>query len=158
MKTIILGLGNLLLSDEGIGIHTLEYLRTYYTSLKEVEYLDGGTLSFTLAPILEEAENLIVIDAAQLHAQPGTVRSFIGEQMDEFIRSSSRSVHEISLIDLLTIVRLTERLPTRRALIGIQPKKLDWGENPSPEVALVIPKAAALVVKLVAEWNECKVP
>ena len=153
MKTLILGIGNILLSDEGVGVHTLNYMRTHNADLKGVEYLEGGTLSFTLAPLIEEAENLIVIDAAQLHAEAGTVRTFIGAQMDEFLSTPRRSVHEVNLVDLLTMVRLTERLPQRRALIGIQPQKVDWGEVPSPKVAAVIPDAAALVVQLVREWT-----
>jgi hydrogenase maturation protease len=154
MKTLVLGIGNLLLSDEGIGIHILNYLRTHYADLKEVEFLDGGTLSFTLAPIIEEAQNLIVIDATQLHAEPGAIQTFIGQQMDEFLSTPRRSVHEVSLVDLLTMVRLTEHLPARRALIGIQPQNLVWGDVPSPELASIIPQAASFVVQLVREWNE----
>lgn len=153
MKTIVLGIGNILLSDEGIGVLTLNYLKDHYSHLKQVEYLDGGTLSFTLVPMIEEADHLVVIDAAQLQAEVGTVRSFIDQQMDEFLGHSSRSVHEIGLIDLLTMVRLTERLPTRRALIGIQPKKLDWGDQPSPEVAQAIPKAAHIAIELIKQWQ-----
>jgi len=154
MKTLVLGIGNILLSDEGIGIHTLNYLSSHYANLKEVEYLEGGTLSFTLAPIIEKAQNLIVIDATQLHAEPGTIQIFSGQQMDEFLSTPRRSVHEVGLVDLLTMVRLTEHLPQRRALIGIQPQNLDWGDVPSPKVALIIPQAASFVVQLVREWNE----
>jgi hydrogenase maturation protease len=154
MKTLVLGIGNILLSDEGIGIHTLNYLRRHYADLKEVEYLDGGTLSFTLAPIIEEAQNLIVIDATQLHAEPGAIQTFIGKKMDEFLSTPRRSVHEVGLVDLLTMVRLTEHLPVRRALIGIQPQNLYWGDVPSPELASIIPQAASFVEQLVREWNE----
>ncbi len=156
MKTLVLGIGNILLSDEGVGIHTVNFLQTHHANLTEVEYLDGGTLSFSLAPIIEQADNFIVIDAAQLQAQAsaGTVECFIGAQMDDFLSTPKRSVHEISLIDLLTMVRLTERLPRRRALIGIQPHNIDWGEQLTPEVAAAIEPAAGLVLQLVKEWNK----
>jgi len=154
MKTLVLGIGNILLSDEGVGIHTVNYLQTHHAHLTAVEYLDGGTLSFSLAPIIEEADNLIVIDAAQLPAPAGTVQCFIDTQMDDFLSTPKRSVHEISLIDLLTMVRLTERLPQRRALIGIQPHNIDWGEQLTPQVAAAIEPAADLARQLIQEWNE----
>jgi hydrogenase maturation protease len=153
MKTLILGIGNILLSDEGIGVHTLNYLQTHYGHLNDINYVDGGTLSFTLAPAIEEAHHLIVIDAARLQAEAGTIQTFIDTQMDDFLSTPQRSVHEISLIDLLTIVRLTERLPQKRALIGIQPQKLNWGDVPSPKVAQSIPQAATVAIQLLKKWG-----
>jgi hydrogenase maturation protease len=156
MKILVLGVGNTLLSDEGIGIHTLNYLRRHYSQLipeSGVEYVDGGTLSFTLLPLLEDAENLIIIDAAQLQATAGTVHCFLNEDMDIFLNSAKRnSVHEVNLIDLLAMLRLTERLPARRALIAIQPSQLEWGDAPTPKVALAIPSAAEMVVSLIQAW------
>ncbi|MDH3987469.1 MAG: hydrogenase maturation protease, partial [Gammaproteobacteria bacterium] len=96
-NTLILGIGNTLLADEGTGIHMLDYLQRHYPGHPDVEYLDGGTLSFTLAPWIEEADNLIVIDAAELDAHPGTVEVFAGEDMDRFAGKTKRSVHEVSL-------------------------------------------------------------
>ncbi len=99
--TLVLGIGNTLLSDEGTGIHMLDYLRDHFPDLPCVEYLDGGTLSFTLAAWIEDATNLIVVDAAELLAAPGTVQVFRGEDMDRFAGKTKRSVHEVSLGDLL---------------------------------------------------------
>ncbi len=152
-RTLVLGIGNNLLSDEGAGVHAIHYLSEHYPPPPGVEYLDGGTLSFTLAAAVEEADNLIVLDAAQLNASPGTVRQFIGENMDNFLGNTKRSVHEVGLVDLLNIARLTERLPKNRALIGIQPEKLDWGEWPSEPVVQAIPQAAALVQALIHQWR-----
>ena len=72
-NTLVLGIGNTLLSDEGLGIHLLNYLRSNYPEFPGVTYLDGGTLSFTLAPEIEDCDNLIVLDAAQLDAEPGSI-------------------------------------------------------------------------------------
>ncbi|ALG67139.1 hydrogenase maturation protease [Beggiatoa leptomitoformis] len=152
MQTLVLGIGNSLLSDEGIGIHVLNYLQTQATSAS-VEYIDGGTLSFSLAPLIEDAQQLIVIDAAQLHAPVGTIHYFINEEMERFLNKRQSSAHEVSLIDLLTVASLTERLPKRRALVAVQPKKLDWGMIPSPELASAIPQIAALVIQLIEAWS-----
>jgi hydrogenase maturation protease len=150
--TLILGIGNTLLSDEGAGIHALEYLRRRHPAVPGVHYLDGGTLSFTLAGEIGEADNLIVIDAAQLDASPGTVRCMTGGEMDRFLGKSRCSVHEVGLLDLLDIARLTESFPARRALIGIQPETLAWGDAPSPPVCRSFPEVAAQALGLLEQW------
>ena len=154
METLVLGIGNTLLTDEGVGVHAIQFLKTHYANLPNTEYLDGGTLSFTLAVPLEEADRLIVIDAAQLNDEPGSVRAFVGDDMDAFLNQQKKcSVHEVSLIDLITIARLTEQLPKKRALIGIQPKNIDWGEQPTAVVQAAIPLAVRKTVDLIGEWN-----
>ena len=151
--TLILGIGNTLLADEGLGIHLLDYLREHHPDLPDVTYLDGGTLSFTLAPLIEDHENLIVLDAAQLQADPGTVRLLVGADMDDFVSHGQRSVHEVGLVDLMSIARILDRLPKNRALLGIQPKQLGWGESPSDAVAQVIPEASNQVIDLLNQWQ-----
>ena len=122
---LILGIGNTLLSDEGAGVHAVRRLEAE-ASLPDVQYLDGGTLSFTLAGAIEDSGRLIVVDAAELGAPPGTVRCFEGGAMDDFLGSSrKRSVHEVSLLDLMAVVLLAGRLPERRALVGCARTGLD---------------------------------
>lgn len=157
-KTLVLGVGNTLLSDEGAGVHVVRYLQDHHP-LPGVDYLDGGTLSFTLAQAIEDADNLIVVDAAQLHAPAGTVQVFRNAEMDHFLgQHRKRSVHEVSLIDLMAVACLSEHMPARRALIGIQPYLLDWGEAPSPALLAAIPAAGALALELIAEWTSSAVP
>ena len=135
-KTLILGIGNTLLQDEGAGVHAIRQLAEQAVRRDDIELMDGGTLSFSLAGAIEDAENLIVIDAAQYGGEPGTTRVFLGDQMDSFVGGNRKlSVHEVSLLDLLMIARLADRLPRQRALIGIQPHSIDWGETPSLPVA-----------------------
>ena len=153
-NTLVLGIGNTLLSDEGLGIHLLHYLRSNYPDLPGVTYLDGGTLSFSLAPDIEDCDNLVVLDAAQLDAEPGTMRLLIGPDMDAFVGHGKRSVHEVGLADLMTIATLLNRLPARRALLGIQPAEFGWGENTSALVSRAIPEAASQVVALLYKWQD----
>lgn len=152
--TLFLGIGNTLLSDEGVGVHVIHHLNAHHPDEPGAAYLDGGTLSFTLAGPLAEHTNLVVIDAARLEAPPGTVRVFIGEEMDRFLTGSRASVHEVGLMDLLDIARLSGRFPARRALIGIQPESLSWGERPGPGVESAIPVAAELALGLHRRWRE----
>jgi hydrogenase maturation protease len=151
---LILGIGNSLLRDEGAGIHALNRLREELAGRDDIDFVDGGTLSFTLAGHIEDTSRLIVIDAAQLDAAPGYSQVFEGCAMDEFLGSNrKRSVHEVSLLDLMAIAHLSDRLPERRALIGIQPAEIAWGEHPSDAVAAAIPRVCAQAVKLMEEWN-----
>lgn len=153
MKTLVLGIGNTLLTDEGAGIHVLQALQESYPETAGVTYLDGGTLSFTLAGAVEESDNLIVLDAAQLKSKPGTVDCLVNEEMDDFLGTTKRSVHEVGLLDLLDIARLTGNLPARRALVAIQPDVIDWGEAPTKNVAAAIPVAVDKVVGLLKQWT-----
>jgi len=153
IRTLVLGIGNTLLSDEGIGVHVIEFLRQQQAAPEGVVYLDGGTLSFTLAGEVEDADNLIVVDAAQLGDPPGTVLCMTGCRMDQFLGSGRRSVHEVGLLDLLDIARLTDTLPENRALVGIQPGSIDWGEQPTAAVSAAIPVAADQINNLLSKWQ-----
>lgn len=159
-KPLVLAVGNLLMTDEGAGIHTLNHLLQTNAgdpmlSSERIEYIDGGTLSFTIAAYIENTDDLIVIDAAELNAAPGTVRVFTGDEVLGQLGSAKLSVHEVGLIDLFDMVRLNERMPARYALVGIQPQTIaDWSEQPSPAVAAAIPEAAEAVNTLLREWRD----
>jgi hydrogenase maturation protease len=152
-KTLVLGLGNTLLTDEGAGVYVVRELARTQSPRDDLEFMDGGTLSFTLAGAIEDSDALIVVDTAQLDAEEGSVSVFSGEAMDHFVMTGKKSsVHEVSLVDLLAIARLQGHLPKHRALVGIQPKEMDWGDGPTPVVAEAIPVACQEVMRLVDEW------
>jgi len=152
-NTLILGIGNTLLSDEGAGIHALNYLQSEYSNIPNLTFLDGGTLSFALATWIEDCTNLIVFDAAELHQPAGTVNTFVGDAMDDFLGHSKRSAHEVGLLDLMDIARITEHLPQNRALIGIQPEKFDWGMKPTEPVQNALGAAVNQAVTLIKQWQ-----
>lgn len=151
--TLVLGVGNILLADEGAGVHAMRYLEDTH-ELPDTTYLDGGTLSFTLAADIADADNLIVLDAAQLDDEPGTVRVFEDDEFDDFLTSGRISVHEVGFADLMDIARLEGTLPKHYALIGIQPEQLGWGEAPGAAVARAIPRAAEKAAELIDKWTE----
>jgi len=153
-KILVLGIGNTLLSDEGVGIHVINQLQKEDESNQNIQYMDGGTLSFTLAEPIESCDQLIVIDASEIKADAGSVRVFENEQMDAFITSGNKkSVHEVGLADVMSIAMLTGNLPAKRALIGIQPVLLDWGNFPTEPVQQAIPVACNEVKKLIIRWQ-----
>ena len=152
--TLILGIGNTLLSDEGVGVHVVRYLEQHHPNSPAVSFLDGGTLSFTLAEPIAEHDNLIVVDAARLGQPPGTVRCLEGAAMDRYLTGNRASVHEVGLMDLFDISRLSGTFPAHRALIGVEPAVLDWGEHPSAAVASAIPRAAQMALELAVRWRQ----
>ena len=156
-NTLVLGVGNVLLADEGAGVHAMRYLKDHY-DLQGVEYIDAGTLSFTLASDIAAADHLVVFDAAQIGAAPGGIRVFEDAEVDDFLRSGKCSVHEVGFADLMDIARLEGYLPERYALIGIQPETLGWGETPSESVRRALPRAAANAAALVHKWRRKTYP
>ncbi|CAK0752298.1 hydrogenase maturation protease [Gammaproteobacteria bacterium] len=153
-KILILAIGNILLSDDGIGIHILRALQNQVESWDDVSLMDGGTLSFTLAASIEKTAALIVVDAARLEAEPGTVQIFCGEEMDRFLAKSRKSsAHEVNLMDLMLIAQLEGYWPDYRALVAIQPEKMEWGEFPTHRVALAIPVACQRIREIIENWR-----
>jgi len=152
-KTLVLGIGNTLLTDEGAGVRAVEHFQATHGDISGVDCLDGGTLSFTLAVEIEDADRLIVIDAIQLHAEPGTVRRFVGEEMDHFVRSSRRTAHEVGLSDIMDMARMTNRLPKHRALIGVQFSSTELAEALTEPVAAALPEICDLVMTQIREWD-----
>lgn len=154
MKTLVLGIGNTLLTDEGVGVHVLQALAPMLADYADVTLLDGGTLSFTLAGPIEESDALIVVDAANIQSKPGEWTLFEGEAMDAFLMGNRKStVHEVGLTDLRAIAILAGHWPDRRAMLAIQPDVVDWGEQPTPAVAAAIPPVCGAIHDLIREWH-----
>lgn len=149
---LVLGVGNTLMSDDGVGVRLLARLEAESPGLPGVEYVDAGTLSFVLLPRIQQCTALLVLDAAHFGESPGTVRALTGDEMDGFLRSARSSVHEVGICDLLDLARLTGSLPARRALVGIKPGTVGWGEALSREVEAAIPRAITEATSLLRAW------
>ncbi|MBV2122000.1 MAG: HyaD/HybD family hydrogenase maturation endopeptidase [Candidatus Thiodiazotropha sp. (ex Ctena orbiculata)] len=152
-RVLILGIGNTLLSDEGIGIHLVTAMQQKIGDIPGVTYMDGGTLSFTLAEPIADADGLIVVDAARMNQPPGSLQVFHNDAMDRYLSGNRSSVHEVSLGDLLDIARLSETLPAERCLVGIEPKELDWGESLSDAVAPTLDQGIEAIISILKEWR-----
>jgi hydrogenase maturation protease len=152
-RPLIMGFGNVLLQDDGAGVHLLQRLRLEPT-LRHCEFVDGGTMSFSLLSYVEAADSMLVLDAAELASPPGSVALFEGLAMDDFLKSvRRRTVHEVGLMDLLDMARMEGSLPERRALLCIQPAEIYWGDALSPTVAAGVTEASIQAGSLLARWN-----
>lgn len=147
-KVLILGVGNTLLSDDGVGIHIADSLRPLAAKHPEITIIDGGTLGLSLLPEIEDAAALIVVDAGEVGGDPGEIRVFRNGDMDRQLAGRKSTVHEVTVADLLAAAGMSGNQPEERALVAIQPASTDWGLAPTPEVSKAIPRAGKLVRSL----------
>ncbi len=142
--TLILGVGNILLSDEGIGVRVVEAMKE--TKLPDgVELLDGGTGAYDLLDIIADREKVIIIDAVKGGSEPGSIYHF-GPDDIRAQQYHITSAHQVGLPDALTMTRIAGCSPRHVIIYGIEPKRLDWGLDLSPEVAAVVPRVIELVM------------
>lgn len=150
---LVLGFGNVLLCDDGAGVQLLGRMRSKLGEAA-AHFIDAGTLSFSLLAYVEAAHSMLVFDAADIGGTPGAVRLFEDAAMDRFLMSRRRrTVHEVGLIDLLDMARLQDCLPHRRALLCIQPERIEWSDMLSAPVAEALPEAARQATDLLRRWQ-----
>ena len=155
LPALVMGIGNVLQGDDGVGVHAIRRLQGLLHDCDGLTLYDAGTLGTTLLIEIEQADRLIFIDAMRMGAPPGTVRCFAGDDMDRWLRRvKAGSVHEVGLSELLDLARLRERLPERRALVGIEPGYIGWGDALSEPVAAALDDVERTVIGLLREWAD----
>lgn len=126
MDILVLGIGNILLEDEGIGVHVVERLQSRYWLPENVSVLDGGTSGMTLLDDIAACQHLLIVDCARLDGPPGTVHEFRGNTVPAFFQQRI-SPHQIGLSDLLAAAALLDELPADLSLIAIEPASIELG-------------------------------
>jgi hydrogenase maturation protease len=144
---LVLGLGNVLLQDDGLGVAAVTELIDRYDGPDGVRILDGGTLGLSLLPAVEEADQLILVDAVRADGAPGDFVRLTGDDVGPAV-ASRLSPHQVGVADLLEGARWLERYPSSVVLLGLVPQSIDLGIGLSPSVRKNVP---ALVGRVVAE-------
>ena len=152
-ETLVLGLGNILLRDEGVGVRVVERLLEQYDFPEGVRVMDGGTLGLDLLPFLEEASRLLVIDAVQARKPPGTLVRLVGDEIPIFLDASKVSPHQEGLQDLLAVALLKGYLPEEVVFWGAQITSLGVGLDLSDAVAEQVDALAEKVLVELARWG-----
>ena len=132
-KVLILGLGNTLLQDEGLGVRAAERLRDSGSLPAQAEALDGGTLGLGLLPFLRGVTDLLILDAVDLDQPPGTLIHLEGDAIPKAL-APKLSMHQVGLQELLAAGSFSGSLPERIVLLGLQPETVDWGVDLTPTV------------------------
>jgi hydrogenase maturation protease len=152
-RVIVLGVGNLLLSDEGIGPTVIAYLKERWQFTPDVRLIDGATGGMDLMPLFEQADHLIVVDTVRGGAEPGALYRFTPEEVPETAGVRSRiSAHDVSFMDAWVLARLVETPVPRMVILGVEPADIS-----TPHVGLTsavtarLPDVEALVLRELAE-------
>ena len=143
---MIIGVGNLLLKDEGVGVHVVQELRKKKLP-STVEVHDGGVAGIGLLDFFPGASKVMLIDAADMNLTAGALVRFTPEEVAGRIEGPRFSAHDIGLLEVLELARALDQSPPQVVIFGIQPKEISWGTELSPEVQASIPKVADLILK-----------
>lgn len=149
MRIVVLGVGNILLSDEGVGVHAVNRLAELYDLPAEVEIIDGGTSGMDCLDQVSEADHLIIADCMRSKKEPGTITRLTGEQIPAFFRTRI-SPHQVGLSDMLAALNFHGMMPKNIVLYGVEPESFALGMEPTPTIAARLPE---LVERLAAELD-----
>lgn len=149
INVLILGLGNVLLGDDGLGAAALARLERDWRASPGVHLADGGTLGLTLLDLVSEARHVILVDAVRTDDPPGTLVRLAGDDVVEAVRERL-SPHQVGVADLLAATRLIDRYPATVTLIGLVPATLDLAVNRSSAVDAELDRLVEAVVHEVA--------
>ncbi|MCK5033262.1 MAG: HyaD/HybD family hydrogenase maturation endopeptidase [Calditrichia bacterium] len=156
-KIAVLGIGNLIMQDEGVGIHVIRKLETEYIFQPEIELIDGGTSGSELYGFFEDNDKMIIVDAVNFDEEPG----FIGTiEKDDILKrlNTKLSMHNLGLTDVLSHVKLLDIEPSEIFLVGIQPAVIELHDELSDVISKRVDRILEVVCMKLTEWNvSCEV-
>ncbi len=152
-KIGILGIGNLLVSDEGFGVHAVRYLEEHYQFPDNVIIIDGGTAGIYMSPFLEECDPVIVIDVVDIDAEPGSMHYYSNEDVKAGKISTRMSPHQLGLLEVLEICKLRDAAPESVEFYCVVPKTLETSTELSDVVAPRIKDICDIVLKRLGEMG-----
>ncbi|MEI4802628.1 HyaD/HybD family hydrogenase maturation endopeptidase [Bacillus sp. NPDC077411] len=151
-KITILGIGNTLFTDEGVGIHLLPLLEEVYKDDKQIEIIEGLTDGMKLLGPVEEAENLIIIDAINAGVEGGTILSLEGDEIPAYF-GIKMSVHQMGFQEVLFAAKFRERYPKKIIMFGMQPTSLELGVELTGTNQAKLGDLAEAVMNQVNRWR-----
>lgn len=147
-KKGILGIGNILLKDEGFGVHVVRYLEENFKIPDEVEVLDGGTSGMALSDFIKGLNHLLIIDVVRLEDSPGTLKEFSLKELMLLSDSFRMSPHQVGILDVLSLLNIEGSLPEKVDFLCVVPRDLGTGLGLSKELEPLVPEVA----KRAYEW------
>ena len=151
MTTLVLGLGNLVHGDDGIGVHAIQRLQKDSRVPAGVVLMDGGTQGMSLIPHISGFERLLVVDAIDVGEKPGTLIRLEGAAVENL--PGKPSVHQLGFADLMIAMKLLGEPPKEVIVIGVQPKANDWTADLTPPVSASLDELVAVVIAQLESWQ-----
>jgi hydrogenase maturation protease len=150
--TLVMGLGNPLMGDDGLGLAALERMQELWEAPPEVRLMDGGTWGMNLLPAIEDAGSVLLLDAIDTGITPGSAVTLEHDRLPRYL-GTKVSPHQVDLRDVLGLAELRGTLPTRTVALGLQPGRVELGMGLSPEVAAGVDGLVAAAVQLLQAWG-----
>lgn len=149
---VVLGVGNILLTDEGLGVHVVKELKENYNFTPEISLIDGGTMGMELLTYMRGMKRILLIDAINGGEAPGTVYEFPHRELEQYF-TEHISVHEVGMQDILRIRAIQENPLEDAIVIGVEPESLEIGFEPSAPVQAVLPEVKERVLRVLRNWG-----
>ncbi|MCB1890290.1 MAG: hydrogenase maturation protease [Rhodocyclaceae bacterium] len=151
-RAVLLGVGNILLTDEGVGVRLVEQLERDCRLAPGLVVLDGGTAAMELLEDLEDLDLLVIADCVRVGQPPASVVVLKDDAVPSFFRARL-SPHQVGLSDVLATLEITERAPNHVVVVGVQPVDVSLGLEQSEAVRAVMPEALAAIHAALAEYG-----
>jgi hydrogenase maturation protease len=148
--TLVLGLGNLIHSDDGVGVHAIQRLQGDPNVPPWATLMDGGTHGLSLAPHICGFQRLLVIDAIDVGEKPGTLIKLEGDAVERM--PGKPSVHQLGFADLMIAMKLLGESPEEVVVFGVQPQSTEWGTELTPPVEAALDQLVPAVIARLQLW------
>ena len=149
---LVLGIGNTLNTDEGLGVHAVNRLKKMLGEIDGVDMLDGGTLGLNLLPLVEDVTHLLILDAVNAAQPGGTVIEMDRDEIPLY-GGFRMSQHQLTFTEVLGLALIRNHLPANLHLIGIQPVSLAIGVGLSPEIESAMPDLLRRAIRKLQDWD-----
>jgi hydrogenase maturation protease len=151
-RTVVIALGNPLMGDDGVGLAALDRLRAGWLLPATVALVDGGIWGMRLLPEIEDADRLLLLDAIDVGAEPGTLHVLQRDQIPRYL-ATKISPHQVDLQDVLALAELRGTLPRETVAIGLQPAAVEWSSEMSDAVRCRLDALTMAVVRQLEQWG-----
>jgi len=152
VENTVLGIGNIILSDEGFGVRVVEYLQKNFTLPENIQLIDGGTLGVELTHFITGTQRLLIIDSIDGGAEGGKIFHLRGDEIKKHF-AQKISAHEVGIQDVLTMLELSNKKIPHVELIGAQPFNLEAGTELTPQMSKLVPLFADKAIEILRSWG-----
>jgi hydrogenase maturation protease len=153
MKITLLGLGSILMRDDGVGVHAVKALQERFEAPPELDIVDGGTAGLDLLPFLEGRDRVLFVDAVDFGQEPGFIGELVNDDIPAFFSKDKGSLHHLGLTDVLATARLLNIVPEEICLIGIQPQGIEMGLELTEVLQQKLDLLVTRIIDKLRDWD-----